>query len=521
MNWLSRISVVAKLTTIVGIALVALAAIAVNGLLSLYQAEQTATELMDQELAAVQRLGEARASVGNMRRYEKDMFLNMGDENAVEDYLKRWRNEVEDGATLMQASAALLAEPQRLQVDIMLAGLGKYRLGLEGLVQQINTGKVNDPWAANKAMEPLKSDIRAMDKALDALSDVVAQRVQLRRTKIASDLRQHLIGDGLLMTAAVALLVSMAWLIGRSITQPLALAMAAMRRVAAGDLTQDITTQGGDELAAMLQQLALTQDALRHLAREMRDSASSVAAASAQITQGNADLSSRTEDQASSLQHTAAAMEQLTSTVRSGADNARQANQLAQGASAVAVRGGEVVSQVVQTMNGIQAASARIAEITSVIDGIAFQTNILALNAAVEAARAGEQGRGFAVVASEVRSLAKRSAEAAREIKALIGDSVSQIQAGGQLVQSAGQTMGDVVQQVRQVTDLIGEITTAAGEQMQGIAQVGLAVTQLDQTTQQNAALVEDSAAAADSLTAQAARLAEAVAVFRLNAQSA
>jgi methyl-accepting chemotaxis protein len=244
----------------------------------------------------------------------------------------------------------------------------------------------------------------------------------------------------------------------------------------------------------------------------------SVATASAEIAQGNADLSSRTEQQASSLQQTAASMEQLTGTVRTSTANARQANELAQGATEVASRGGEAMAQVVRTMNDIQSASTKISEITGVIDGIAFQTNILALNAAVEAARAGEQGRGFAVVASEVRTLAQRSAEAARQIKALIGDSVTQVEAGGVLVQDAGRTMDEVVKQVRQVGDLIGAITAAAGEQSQGIDQVGQAVSQLDQATQQNAALVEESAAAAESLKAQAERLSQTVAVFRLSA---
>jgi methyl-accepting chemotaxis protein-1 (serine sensor receptor) len=274
------------------------------------------------------------------------------------------------------------------------------------------------------------------------------------------------------------------------------------QRIADGALVDDGAARApaGSVLASM----QAMRESLVTVVGNVRLGVESVATASAEIAQGNADLSSRTEQQASSLQQTAASMEQLTGTVRTSTANARQANELAQGATEVASRGGEAMAQVVRTMNDIQSASTKISEITGVIDGIAFQTNILALNAAVEAARAGEQGRGFAVVASEVRTLAQRSAEAARQIKALIGDSVTQVEAGGVLVQDAGRTMDEVVKQVRQVGDLIGAITAAAGEQSQGIDQVGQAVSQLDQATQQNAALVEESAAAAESLKAQA-----------------
>jgi methyl-accepting chemotaxis protein len=250
----------------------------------------------------------------------------------------------------------------------------------------------------------------------------------------------------------------------------------------------------------------------------VRDDAQGVASASTQIAQGNSDLSSRTEEQASALQQTAASMEQLASTVKQNADNAQQANQLAKSATEVAVKGGEVVGQVVGTMKGIHESSNRIADIIGVIDGIAFQTNILALNAAVEAARAGEQGRGFAVVAGEVRTLAQRSAEAAKEIKALISTSVERVGHGTQLVDQAGATMNEVVTAIRRVTDLMGEISAASTEQTAGVVQVGEAISEMDRTTQQNAALVEESAAAAESLREQAARLVEAVSVFRLAA---
>jgi methyl-accepting chemotaxis protein len=286
--------------------------------------------------------------------------------------------------------------------------------------------------------------------------------------------------------------------------------------MADGDLDFEVEVTGNDEAARLLQAISHMRVKLAQVVSHVRENSQSVASASSQIAQGNSDLSGRTEQQASALQQTAASMEQLGTAVRHNADSARQANQLAQGAADVAVRGGEVVGRVVSTMKGINESSRRISDIIGVIDGIAFQTNILALNAAVEAARAGEQGRGFAVVASEVRNLAQRSAAAAREIKSLIATSVERVQTGSQLVDSAGSTMTEVVAAIQRVTDIMGEISHASAEQSAGVAQVGNAVTQMDQATQQNAALVEQSAAAAESLRNQADQLVQAVAVFRL-----
>jgi methyl-accepting chemotaxis protein len=291
---------------------------------------------------------------------------------------------------------------------------------------------------------------------------------------------------------------------------------ALVQRVTAGDLATPVPLNAGDNgsIMALLSQM---QVSLARIVASVRQNSESVATASAQIAQGNQDLSSRTEQQAGALQQTAATMEELGTTVRNNADSAKQANQLAQGASAVAVQGGEVVGKVVATMQGINDSSRKIGDIISVIDGIAFQTNILALNAAVEAARAGEQGRGFAVVASEVRNLAQRSAEAAKEIKTLIGRSVEQVEHGTVLVDQAGKTMGEIVGSIQRVSDMVAEITSASAEQSSGVQQVGEAVSQMDQATQQNAALVEESAAAAESLKGQAQQLVQAVAVFRLH----
>jgi len=308
-----------------------------------------------------------------------------------------------------------------------------------------------------------------------------------------------------------------AWIISRSITVPLKAAVDIAATVANGDLTTrfDAPTQRS-EIGALMTALKGMNDSLRSVVSQVQTGTRTIASASHEIAAGNMDLSQRTEEQASSLEETASSMEELTSTVRQNADNARQANQLAKTASEVAEKGGAIVGQVVDTMGTINDSSRKIYDIISVIDGIAFQTNILALNAAVEAARAGEQGRGFAVVASEVRNLAQRSAAAAKEIKELIGNSVDQVDIGSKLVQQAGSTMDDVVASVRRVTDIMGEITSASAEQSVGIDQVNMAITQMDQVTQQNAALVEEAAAAAASMQDQAERLAEVASSFRL-----
>ena len=320
--------------------------------------------------------------------------------------------------------------------------------------------------------------------------------------------------------AATVLLFVVSAAVAKGIVSPIRQALGVAESVADGDLSSRIEVQSVDETGQLLHALAKMRDALLNTVTQVRTASDSIGVASSEIASGNQDLSARTEQAASNLEETAASMEELTSTVSQSADAARQANQLAASASEIAVRGGQVVSQVVTTMEEINQSSKKINDIIGVIDGIAFQTNILALNAAVEAARAGEQGRGFAVVAAEVRNLAQRSAEAAKEIKGLIGTSVDKVEAGSRLVADAGQTMSEIVGSVQRVSDIIGEITAASGEQSDGIAQVNTAVNQLDQMTQQNAALVEESAAAAESLKDQAMKLAQVVQVFRIDAGS-
>ena len=401
------------------------------------------------------------------------------------------------------------------------------RQGLEAARQQLGIYFKKVDEAIDLASVDANTGVAAMqgaDEAYTALSQLLATS-QTRLVehanadaddKAAQAAQMHwLLSLASLLAAAVVVVIS--WRVLRQVALSLEQASRTARAVAEGDLTQKVETHRKDELGELLRALGAMKESLLSTVTHVRQASDSIGTASAEIASGNQDLSSRTEQAASSLQQTAASMEQLTSTVRNSADAARQANQLAASASQIAVRGGEVVGQVVSTMEQINHSSKKISDIIGTIDGIAFQTNILALNAAVEAARAGEQGRGFAVVASEVRSLAQRSAEAAREIKGLIGTSVDKVEEGSRLVGDAGQTMGEIVASVQRVTDIIGEITAAAGEQSDGIGQVNVAVTQLDQMTQQNAALVEQSAAAAESLKEQAARLAQAVQVFRVD----
>lgn len=326
-----------------------------------------------------------------------------------------------------------------------------------------------------------------------------------------------------LIFSALAVLVAAAlgFFLTRSITRPLHTAVKVAENVAAGDLTTQIRVTSNDETGQLMQGLKNMNENLLKIVTEVRAGTNAIHSASGEIAAGNLDLSSRTEQQASSLEETASAMEQMTATVKQNADNARQANQLAAQASRVAVQGGEVVGEVVHTMEGINASSRKIVDIIAVIDGIAFQTNILALNAAVEAARAGEQGRGFAVVASEVRNLAQRSASAAKEIKVLIDDSVAKVDNGTQLVAKAGSTMAEVVSSVKSVTDIVGEIAIASNEQSTGIEEINKAITQMDEVTQQNAALVQEASSAAYSLNEQAERLSQAISIFKVSAGSA
>ena len=389
------------------------------------------------------------------------------------------------------------------------------------VIAELRTALANGDMFKMETLSKSVDDVVApLDKELNQLMDAQLEAVRVEHGLSSSRYSNSVAVFGAIVLGALVLGSSIGWLLIGAITRPLNQAVSIARKVARGDLTQSIDSAGGSETAMMLGALKDMQEGLVQVVSTVRQGSEGVANASAEIAQGNHDLSARTEQQAAALEETASSMEELSSTVKQNADSARQANQLALTASTVAVKGGDVVGQVVETMKGINESSRRIADIISVIDGIAFQTNILALNAAVEAARAGEQGRGFAVVASEVRSLAGRSAEAAKEIKSLIAASVERVEQGSTLVDSAGSTMVEVVSAIRRVTDIMGEISAASSEQSAGVSQVGEAVSQMDQATQQNAALVEQMAAAASSLKALATDQVNAVSVFKLPGQN-
>ncbi|HEY9025888.1 MAG TPA: methyl-accepting chemotaxis protein [Burkholderiaceae bacterium] len=383
-----------------------------------------------------------------------------------------------------------------------------YRKGFDAFKDAGFESSAGDAAVAGMDREPARLLAEAGKKiAADSASAAADAAVQAHRASMVSIV--------LMLVAGIAG-IGVGVLFSRKITGPVDFAVGVAERIAGGDLTNQVRAAGRDEIAALLKALSTMQGSLANLVSDVRANSESVAMASSQISQGANDLSARTEEQASALQQAAASMEQLGSTVRQNAENAQSANQLALGASTVARKGGDVVGEVVETMKGINDSSKRIVDIIGVIDGIAFQTNILALNAAVEAARAGEQGRGFAVVAGEVRSLAQRSSDAAREIKGLISASVERVGHGTELVDRAGVTMTEIVTSIARVTDIMGEISAASTEQSSGVGQIGDAIAQMDQATQQNAALVEESAAASESLKEQAHALVQMVSVFKL-----
>ncbi len=441
--------------------------------------------------------------------------------------------------------ALMTDDDQKLRENDRIAdGRDEYNSYVENLDRLVPQGHAREVLAkiaaARAATEPLTDKVLGMlqeNKQSDAVNVLIGEvwpkqtrwlgavdelvRLLERDADKAVENAEAAYKNALLLTAliggaALLLGVGAAWLVTRSITRPLHEAVKVARRVAEGDLTGQVQVKSSDETGQLMQALKEMNDSLVHIVTQVRAGTNTMAKASGEISAGNQDLSSRTEQQAGSLEETASSMEQLTSTVRQNADNARQANALAASASEVAVKGGAAVAEVVETMGSIHASARKIAEITGVIDGIAFQTNILALNAAVEAARAGEQGRGFAVVAGEVRNLAQRSAAAAKEIKALIDTSVAKVDAGSKQVDRAGETMQEIVVSVKRVTDIIDEIASASQEQTAGIEQVNQAVSQMDHMTQQNAALVEEAAAAASALQDQANDLAQVVNVFKL-----
>ncbi|AVQ84065.1 MULTISPECIES: methyl-accepting chemotaxis protein [unclassified Variovorax] len=423
---------------------------------------------------------------------------------------------------------SVLINPVQKKLEELLTSPEEKKLYAEAAaargVAVVTIAQINKLKTEGKDEEAMQMADNQWAPSLVVYEDIVARLAAYQRERIDELAKgievDHANGEiTLLALSVIGLLLGalLAWRLTLGIVRPLGQALQVAETVAAGDLSTNIKVESRDEAGQLMQALKNMNESLAKVVGEVRTGTETIATASGQIASGNQDLSSRTEEQASSLEQTAASMEELTSTVKQNADNARQANQLAVSASEVAVKGGSVVSQVVDTMGSINASSKKIVDIIGVIDGIAFQTNILALNAAVEAARAGEQGRGFAVVASEVRSLAQRSAAAAKEIKTLIGDSVEKVEEGSKQVEEAGRTMDEIVGSVKRVTDIMGEITAASQEQTSGIEQINQAITQMDQVTQQNAALVEEASAAAQSLQEQAGSLVQTVSIFKLD----
>jgi len=510
----STLTIRARLIFVIGFLALLLVASGVLGLVSLRSTNAQMRSLYEDRLVALSQLERMSAALDAARNgISTSIVGDSGDIDANMDKLEKALKA--NDAVVKQYQETVLTTEEKALLDKLLPQRQKFITdGIKPAVEALHNRDFQGAIEVyGGLMLKLYADVHAtlgqlMDLQRNVGRDLYEQAQQRYQTL--------LVVMSVAMAAGLAVALLMGVLLVKAISAPLRHAVALAQAVAAGDLTQRIEVHSQDETGQLMQALKQMNDNLQGIVGQVRLSTDTIATASSEIAHGNLDLSSRTEQQAGALEETASAMEELTSTVRTNADNAQQARQLAHSASEVAVRGGEVVRQVVDTMSSINQSSSKIVDIISVIDGIAFQTNILALNAAVEAARAGEQGRGFAVVASEVRSLAQRSAAAAKEIKVLIDDSVTRVGSGSTLVAQAGATIDEVVKSVQRVSEVVSEISAAGQEQSQGIEEVNRAITQMDETTQQNAALVEQAAAAAQAMQEQAARLSEAVSVFRV-----
>ena len=511
----NRLKIATKLWLFIGLIMALLVSIAGVGLM------RSATILGEgraQQMVAYQMVHVATRWNGlTETNAARNHALIVSSDPALTDAFKEAVTATSNAISVMQKQleALPLTDADKAQLQ-KIADLRKSVISLREKARAARTDAKQD-----EAMQILNTQyLPTMASYIAAQKELVKMQEQ-RVVDVQADTERRRQANSVGILVGLAVVVALiatgtVWLV-RSIRDPLDQANDIAARIKEGDLSSRITTQRQDEFGSLLRSLAAMNDSLGHMVSQVRLSTDNIAIASAEIASGNNDLAQRTEQTSSNLQSTASSMDALTATVQHSRDNSRQASALAASASTVAQRGGAVVTQVVATMQEIDASSKKIADIIGVIDGIAFQTNILALNAAVEAARAGEQGRGFAVVASEVRSLAQRSAEAAKEIKGLINTSVEKVESGTRLVTDAGATMEEIVQSVRRVADVISEITEAAHSQSSGIAEVNNAIGNLDQMTQQNAALVEESAAAAESLREQADRMKESVAVFRVS----
>jgi methyl-accepting chemotaxis protein len=471
-------------------------------------------DLAEHWLPNTQQLAAMNEALNQMRRAEIQMQLGGGDK-AIQDEMARLNKQWELMPGYIKAfEAAAQDAEQARQFDALRQAISQYKASQPRLLELVQQGKSEESLSYLRGES--RKAFRATTELMVQLDTTTGKGVAASVEHAQASYRSVVVGIWLMLGVALTLVAALAWVLTRSLTEPLRFAVHTADSIADGDLTEDLQSSRGDELGDLLHALQRMQLALHDSVSTAKRSADSIATASVEIASGGVNLSARTEQAASNLEQTSAAMQEVTETVRSSAESTQQAHRLAGDAAAVAERGGAVVGRVMSTMDGIQGSSRKISDIIGVIDGIAFQTNILALNAAVEAARAGEQGRGFAVVAAEVRSLAQRSAQAAREIKTLISGSVEQVEAGARLVVDAGSTMSEVVASVQRVSALVGDIAGSIQHQTQSLNEVSSAIAQLDNMTQQNAALVEESAAASESLREQAGTLAQVVSRFRL-----
>ncbi|MCW5654778.1 methyl-accepting chemotaxis protein [Hydrogenophaga sp.] len=511
-----QFSIRTRMLGAIGVVLALFVLVGGAGLWGMAQLNTLSGKFVDNAFQESLVLSRLQTALGDMGRFEKDMIIGYEKPEVVEKAKARWQLARDMARQQMDQMLHGEADADNALVQEMKTQIDRYSAMVEPVSLQLSTGGYDTATVANRVLARAHEQYDGLLQNLQRVEGaLVAEAEQLQQE--ATQTRDFtLLLFGLAVLVAAVVVVPSTLLNMQSICRPVEQARGLASAIAAGDLTQPVRAEGRDELSTLMRALGDMQASLAGIVGQVRNATDSIGTASSQIASGNQDLSARTEQAASSLQETASSMEQLTSTVRQSADAARQASQMASVNAEVAARGGQVVGQVVTTMEEINRSSQKIGDIIGVIDGIAFQTNILALNAAVEAARAGEQGRGFAVVAGEVRSLAQRSAQAAKEIKGLIEVSVGKVEDGTRLVAQAGSTIGEIVVNAEKVSAFIADITTAATEQSQGIGQVNTAVSHLDQMTQQNAALVEESAAAADSLKDQALRLSDVVRVFRL-----
>jgi methyl-accepting chemotaxis protein len=463
-------------------------------------------------------LSKLRLAMADLSRHEKDMVIQYESPEQLSLANMKWEKTRDEIQKLMAVMQEGDADEDNLVLQDMAVKLKDYSAAVDPVVANIKAGGYDSATVANRMLARAHDRYAALLADMKKIESIIENEAAAVQAEEAATGQQTMLWFGIAVAVAVLVVVPTTLANMQSICGPLDQAQRVAMAITQGDLTQSIEVRGKDELTRLMQALGAMQGSLSRIVSEVRQTTDRIGVASVEIASGNQDLSMRTEQTAGNLQQTASSIDQINSTVQQSAESARQASAMAQANAEVAARGGQVVSEVVATMQEINHRSQKIGDIIGVIDGIAFQTNILALNAAVEAARAGEQGRGFAVVAGEVRSLAKRSAEAASEIKTLIGASVEKVEAGTRQVAEAGATIGEIVANAQKISSLIHHITTAADEQSQGIGQVNGAVGELDQMTQQNAALVEESAAAAQSLKDQAEKLAGVVATFRLSA---